>query len=153
MECWHNFKKVLKWFHSKIRPGGCCERRIIMAKRSRSYISPSFINGKTLFALHRKEPPNDLTPKQQKAWNRLKQYLENKPFTVWCTAASWEYFLNKTLYAGNMSSFIEDLEREVNYSHSDMYYLTEKGKIQKKWKWWKRWWELDMSGSHHCFCF
>lgn len=66
---------------------------------------------------------------EENAWNELKQYLKNNSLTVWCTFMGWDNFLNRTILTGNVHKFKNFLERYVKKNPSEMYHLTDSGRL------------------------
>lgn len=90
-----------------------------------------YFEGKGLFKFDECGPCCALMPEEEKSWEKLKQHLRDNSITVWCTFTGWDNFLNRTIFTGNVDSFIEYLDWVVEKFPSDMYHLTDGGELRK----------------------
>lgn len=70
-----------------------------------------------------------LMREEDDAWEELKQYLKKNSLSVWCTFNGWDNFLNRIILTGNVHNFINYLQDFVKRFPSDMYHLTDSGKL------------------------
>ena len=98
-----------------------------------------FFDGITLVALHKCEPPYELSPEKGEAWERMKTFLSRQKYTVWCSQRSWENFLKYTIERNKLSKFYGELREKVK-EYSDDLYLTYEGRLKTarsltRWDW------------------
>lgn len=89
-----------------------------------------FFEGKKLYKLDECSSYCELMPEEEKALEKLQQYLKNNSLTVLCTFNGWDNFLNRTILTGNVNSFINYIKDFVKNFPSEMYHLTDSGDLR-----------------------
>ncbi|MBR1540193.1 MAG: hypothetical protein IJ629_03345 [Clostridia bacterium] len=85
--------------------------------------------GERVVILQNCVPHCPLMPDEEENWNKLKQFLEGKPYKILCTFRGWDNFLNRTILTGNIPQFMNHMEKVAKRCPNDLYHLTDGGKI------------------------
>ena len=95
-------------------------RKQIMSQGS-SFKQRFFFDEVTLIALHVCEPDHELTPQQDKAWNKLKEFLRKQTYTILCTRQGFQNFITYIIERDRETKFFGELREKRKEFQGDLY--------------------------------